>query len=147
MSNRFPINKPRGQASLFKSALAGVLLLAVAEVIGELAPAHVVHVAFGFMGMLFIDIALGLGHLPALLISRGLVGARPAWAQAVAQLLVLANPPLRLIAHPPPNAGLTVPPPKSHPVIPSIYLQRKDPSKSPSLLILSASEGPIVENS
>ncbi len=79
-SNRF-INKPRGKR-LLQIGIAGVLLLAVAEVIGDLAPAHVVHVAVGFMGMLFIDIALGLG-IYMLLISRGLVGARPAWAQAV----------------------------------------------------------------
>jgi general secretion pathway protein A len=74
-------NKPRGKR-LFQIGLAGIVLLAVAEVIGELAPAHVVHIAFGFMGMLFIDIALGLG-LYLLLVSRGLVGARPAWAQAI----------------------------------------------------------------
>jgi len=58
------------------------MLLVVAEVIGELAPAHVVHIAVGFMGMLFIDIALGLG-LYLLLISRGLVRTRPVWAQAL----------------------------------------------------------------
>ena len=74
-------SKPRGKR-LFQIGLAGIALLAVAEVIGELAPAHVVHVAFGFMGMLFIDIALGLG-LYLLLISRGLVGNRPGWAQAI----------------------------------------------------------------
>jgi general secretion pathway protein A len=73
--------KPRGKR-LFQIGLAGIVLLAVAEVIGELAPAHVVHIAFGFMGMLFIDIALGLG-LYLLLVGRGLVGARPAWAQAI----------------------------------------------------------------
>jgi general secretion pathway protein A len=75
-------NKPRVKRLLLIGSV-GILLLALAEVIGELAPAHVVHVAVGFMGMLFIDIALGLG-LYLLLISRGLVGARPAWAQAVA---------------------------------------------------------------
>jgi general secretion pathway protein A len=74
-------SKPRGKR-LLQIGLAGILLLVVAEVIGELAPAHVVHVAFGFMGMLFIDIAVGLG-LYLLLISRGLVGTRPAWAQAI----------------------------------------------------------------
>jgi hypothetical protein len=74
-------NKPRGKR-LFQIGLVGIALLVVAEVIGELAPAHVVHVAFGFMGMLFIDIALGLG-LYLLLVTRGLVGARPAWAQSV----------------------------------------------------------------
>jgi general secretion pathway protein A len=74
-------NKPRGKR-LFQIGLAGLGLLALAEIIGELAPAHVVHIAFGFMGMLFIDIALGLG-LYLLLISRGLVGARPGWAQAL----------------------------------------------------------------
>ncbi len=73
--------KPRGKR-LIQIGLAGILLLVVAEVIGELAPSHVVHIAVGFMGMLFIDIALGLG-LYLLLISRGLVGARPAWAQAL----------------------------------------------------------------
>jgi general secretion pathway protein A len=79
--SRTSTNKPRGKR-LVQIGLAGIVLLVIAEVIGELAPAHVVHVAFGFMGMLFIDIALGLG-LYLLLISRGLVGARPAWAQAL----------------------------------------------------------------
>jgi general secretion pathway protein A len=79
-SQRFK-TKPRGKR-LVQIGLAGILLLAVAEVIGELAPAHVVHVAFGFMGMLFIDIALGLG-LYLLLIGRGLLGSRPGWAQAL----------------------------------------------------------------
>jgi len=74
-------NKLRGKR-LIQIGSAGILLLAVAEVIGALAPAHVVHVAFGFMGMLFIDIAVGLG-LYLLLISRGLVGTRPGWAQAL----------------------------------------------------------------
>jgi general secretion pathway protein A len=74
-------NKPRGKR-LFQLGLAGIALLGVAEIIGELAPAHVVHVAFGFMGMLFIDIALGLG-LYLLLVTRGLVGNRPAWAQSL----------------------------------------------------------------
>ena len=74
-------SKPRGKR-LIQIGLAGLILLGVAEIIGELAPAHVVHIAFGFMGMLFIDIAVGLG-LYLLLVSRGLVGARPAWAQAV----------------------------------------------------------------
>jgi general secretion pathway protein A len=74
-------SKPRGKR-LFQIGLAGILLLLVAEVIGEMAPAHVVHIAVGFMGMLFIDIALGLG-IYVLLISGGLVGARPAWAQAI----------------------------------------------------------------
>jgi general secretion pathway protein A len=73
--------KPRAKR-LIQIGVAGILLLVFAEIIGELAPAHVVHVAFGFMGMLFIDIAVGLG-LYLLLISRGLVGARPAWAQAI----------------------------------------------------------------
>jgi general secretion pathway protein A len=79
-SQRFK-TKPRGKR-LIQIGLAGILLLAVAEVIGELAPAHVVHIAFGFMGMLFIDIALGLG-LYLLLIGRGLLGSRPGWAQAL----------------------------------------------------------------
>jgi general secretion pathway protein A len=74
-------NKPRGKR-LIQIGVAGILLLAIAEVIGQLAPAHVVHIAFGFIGMLFIDIALGLG-LYLLLISRGLVNARSAWAQAL----------------------------------------------------------------
>jgi general secretion pathway protein A len=73
--------KPRGKR-LIQIGVVGILLLVFAEIIGELAPAHVVHVAFGFMGMLFIDIAVGLG-LYLLLISRGLVGTRPAWAQAI----------------------------------------------------------------
>jgi len=74
-------NKPRGKR-LFQIGLAGIALLVVAEIIGELAPAHVVHIAFGFMGLLFIDIALGLG-LYLLLVTRGLVRNRPAWAQAI----------------------------------------------------------------
>jgi hypothetical protein len=74
-------NKPRGKR-LIQIGLAGILLLVVAEVIGQLAPSHLAHIAFGFMGMLFIDIALGLG-LYLLLISRGLVGTRPAWAQSL----------------------------------------------------------------
>lgn len=80
-ATRKSTNKPRGKR-LFQIGLAGIALLVLAEVIGELAPAHVVHVAFGFMGMLFIDIALGLG-LYLLLVTRGLVGARPAWAQSL----------------------------------------------------------------
>ena len=80
-ATRKSTNKPRGKR-LFQIGLAGIALLLVAEVIGELAPAHVVHVAFGFMGMLFIDIALGLG-LYLLLVTRGLVGTRPAWAQSL----------------------------------------------------------------
>jgi general secretion pathway protein A len=79
--SRTSTNKPRGKR-LVQIGLAGILLLVIAEVIGELAPAHVVHVAVGFMGMLFIDIALGLG-LYLLLISRGLVRVRPTWAQAL----------------------------------------------------------------
>ena len=79
--SRRSTSKPRGRR-LLQIGLVGIVLLVIAEVIGELAPAHVVHVAVGFMGMLFIDIALGLG-LYLLLISRGLVGARPAWAQAL----------------------------------------------------------------
>jgi general secretion pathway protein A len=73
--------KPRAKR-LIQIGVAGILFLVFAEIIGELAPAHVVHVAFGFMGMLFIDIAVGLG-LYLLLISRGLVRTRPAWAQAI----------------------------------------------------------------
>jgi general secretion pathway protein A len=80
-ATRKSTTKPRGKR-LFQIGLAGIALLLVAEVIGELAPAHVVHVAFGFMGMLFIDIALGLG-LYLLLVTRGLVGTRPAWAQSL----------------------------------------------------------------
>ncbi len=79
--SRTSTNKPRGRR-LLQIGLAGIVLLVIAEVIGQLAPAHVVHVAFGFMGMLFIDTALGLG-LYLLLISRGLVRNRPAWAQAL----------------------------------------------------------------
>jgi general secretion pathway protein A len=67
---------------LLQIGLAGIVLLAIAEVIGELAPTHVIHTAVGFMGMLFIDTALGLG-LYLLLISRGLVRNRSAWAQAL----------------------------------------------------------------
>jgi hypothetical protein len=74
-------SRPRGKR-LIQIGVAGILLLVVAEVIGQLAPSHVAHIAFGFVGMLFIDIALGLG-LYLLLVSRGLVGTRPAWAQSL----------------------------------------------------------------
>jgi len=80
-ASRNSTSKPRGKRLLL-IGLIGIMLLVVAEVIGELAPAHVVHIAVGFMGMLFIDIALGLG-LYLLLISRGLVRTRPVWAQAL----------------------------------------------------------------
>ena len=79
--SRNSASKPRGKRLLL-IGLIGIMLLVVAEAIGELAPAHVVHIAVGFMGMLFIDIALGLG-LYLLLISWGLVRTRPAWAQAL----------------------------------------------------------------
>jgi general secretion pathway protein A len=80
-ASRNSTSKPRGKRLLL-IGLIGIMLLVVAEAIGELAPAHVVHIAVGFMGMLFIDIALGLG-LYLLLISWGLVRTRPAWTQAL----------------------------------------------------------------
>ena len=69
---------------LFHLGLAGTLFLALAQAIGADVPErHVAYVAFGFMGMLFIDISLGLGTY-LLLIERGLTPAsRALWAQTL----------------------------------------------------------------
>jgi general secretion pathway protein A len=69
---------------LFQLGLAGTLFLAAAQFIGVGSPEqHMVHVTFGFMGMLFIDISLGLGTY-LLLLGKGLLpGTRADWAQAV----------------------------------------------------------------
>jgi general secretion pathway protein A len=64
-------SKSCGKA-LFQLGLAGTLFLALAEVISAGFPRqHLAHVAFGFLGMLFIDVSLGLGTY-LLLIERRL---------------------------------------------------------------------------
>jgi general secretion pathway protein A len=70
---------------LFQLGLAGTLFLALAQVIGFGSPQqHVAHVAFGFLGMIFIDVSLGLGTY-LLLLERGLPPAsRAGWAQIMA---------------------------------------------------------------
>jgi general secretion pathway protein A len=67
---------------LFQLGLAGTLFLALAQVVGFGSPEqHVAHVAFGFLGMIFIDISLGLGTY-LLVLERGLPPAsRAGWAQ------------------------------------------------------------------
>jgi general secretion pathway protein A len=67
---------------LFQLGLAGTLFLALAQAIAAGFPRqHMVHVGFGFLGMLFIDISLGLGTY-LLLLERGLTpGSRAMWAQ------------------------------------------------------------------
>jgi general secretion pathway protein A len=69
---------------LFQLGLAGTLFLALAQIIGAgFAHQHVAHVVFGFTGMLFIDISLGLGTY-LLFLERGLSPAnRAAWARTV----------------------------------------------------------------
>jgi general secretion pathway protein A len=60
---------------LFQLGLAGTLFLALAQAIGAGLPErHTAHVTFGFMGMLFIDISLGLGTY-LLLVERRLTPA------------------------------------------------------------------------
>jgi hypothetical protein len=69
---------------LFQLGLAGTLFLVAAQFIGVGSPEqHMAHVTFGFMGMLFIDISLGLGTY-LLLLGKGLLpGTRADWAQAL----------------------------------------------------------------
>jgi general secretion pathway protein A len=69
---------------LFQLGLAGTLFLALAQAIGTGLPErHAAHVTFGFMGMLFIDVSLGLGTY-LLLIERRLTPAnRAPWAQTL----------------------------------------------------------------
>lgn len=69
---------------LFQLGLAGTLFLALAQAIGaDLPDRHVAHVVFGFTGMLFIDISIGLG-MYLLLIERRLTSAsRAPWAQTL----------------------------------------------------------------
>lgn len=63
---------------LFQLGLAGTLFLALAQVISAGFPRqHLAHVAFGFLGMLFIDISLGLGTY-LLLIERRLTSGNRA---------------------------------------------------------------------
>ena len=69
---------------LFQLGIAGTLFLVLAQFIGAGSPQqHIAHVTFGFMGMLLIDISLGLGTY-LLLLGKGLLpGTRAGWAQAL----------------------------------------------------------------
>jgi general secretion pathway protein A len=69
---------------LFQLGLAGMIFLVLAQFIGVDSPnQHFAHVTFGFVGMLFIDISLGLGTY-LLLLGKGLLpGTRAGWAQAL----------------------------------------------------------------
>lgn len=69
---------------LFQLGVAGMLFLVGAQFIGVDSPnQHFAHVTFGFVGMLFIDISLGLGTY-LLLLGKGLLpGTRAGWAQAL----------------------------------------------------------------
>src|SRR5882724_1566364 len=68
-------NKSCGKP-LFQLGMAGTLFLALAQVISAGFPRrHLAHVTFGFLGMLFIDISLGLGTY-LLLIERRFTGNR-----------------------------------------------------------------------
>jgi general secretion pathway protein A len=70
--------------SLFRLGLAGTLFLALAQAIGAGLPErHAVHVTFGFMGMLLIDISLGLGTYLLLIERRLTPASRGFWAQAL----------------------------------------------------------------
>jgi general secretion pathway protein A len=69
---------------LFQLGLAGTLFLALAQVIGADFPErHIVYVAFGFVGMLFIDISLGLGTYLLLIERRLTPASRALWAQTL----------------------------------------------------------------
>jgi general secretion pathway protein A len=69
---------------LFQLGLAGTLLLALAQAIGTGLPElHAAHVTFGFMGMLFIDISLGLGTYLLLAERRLTPASRAPWAQTL----------------------------------------------------------------
>jgi len=70
---------------LFHLGLAGTLFLALAQAIGaDLPERHVAYVAFGFVGMLFIDVSLGLGTYQLLIDRRLTPSSRALW---VAQML------------------------------------------------------------
>ena len=67
---------------LFHLGLAGTLFLALAQAIGaDLSERHVAYVAFGFVGMLFIDVSLGLGTYLLLIDRRLTPSSRALWAQ------------------------------------------------------------------
>ena len=67
---------------LFHLGLAGTLFLALAQAIGaDLPERHVAYVAFGFVGMLFIDVSLGLGTYLLLIDRRLTPSSRALWAQ------------------------------------------------------------------
>ncbi len=69
---------------LFQIGLAGTLFLTLAQVVGAESPhQHAAHAAFGFLGMLFIDVSLGLGTY-LLLLEHGLtLRNRAGWTQAI----------------------------------------------------------------
>jgi hypothetical protein len=67
---------------LFQLGLAGTLFLALAQAIAAGFPRqHLAHVAFGFLGMLFIDISLGLGTYLLLIERRLTPASRGGWQQ------------------------------------------------------------------
>jgi general secretion pathway protein A len=75
---------------LFQLGLAGALFLTLAQFISASSPEqHAVRVAFGFLGMLFIDVSLGLGTYLLLLEHRLSPASRAGWAQAVVEWLTL----------------------------------------------------------
>jgi general secretion pathway protein A len=72
---------------LFQLGLAGTLFLALAQVIAAGFPRQqVAHVTFGFLGLLFIDISLGLGTYLLLIERRLTPGSRGAWSQILRRL-------------------------------------------------------------
>jgi general secretion pathway protein A len=72
---------------LFQLGLAGTLFLALAQVIAAGFPRQqVAHVTFGFLGLLFIDISLGLGTYLLLIERRLTPGSRGARSQILRRL-------------------------------------------------------------
>jgi general secretion pathway protein A len=72
---------------LFQLGLAGTLFLALAQVIAAGFPRQQgAHVTFGFLGLLFIDISLGLGTYLLLIERRLTSGSRGAWSQILRRL-------------------------------------------------------------
>jgi general secretion pathway protein A len=69
---------------LFQLGLAGTLFLALAQAMGNGLPErHAAHVTFGFLGMLFIDISLGLGTYLLLIERRLTPVSRAPWTQTL----------------------------------------------------------------
>jgi general secretion pathway protein A len=67
---------------LFQLGLAGTLFLALAQVMVAGFPRqHLAHVAFGFIGLLFIDISLGLGTYLLLIERRLAPSTRGSWTE------------------------------------------------------------------